>query len=489
MTMLKKFIAMLVAGVMALIPLLSTATGFGRPLLKIPYEDFAKEAAVHEELDSWGGKNLVNANYLYWKTTENGSITLDFGEEKTFNSVILREMTDNVQLFRLYASNDGVQYDFFYEQDRIDTFRLCAFEDTTARYLKLEIAEQSGPVRIRDLQVSFAPAEEREFRVNGYLTHGNKQLQNQLDNEGFLGYFDVLTDVIMIGETILDREGNLKFNDGEAQFASDLAALRQAIGERDVDIQVCVFFRMTDPESSAEAHDQTAEAITKHIDKISQNLYDFAVKYDLKGIDFDWEYPSKRSQWEAYDLIINETAEKLAPVSKGISVALPPWGVGLSAKTIENLDCVNLMCYDLFDERRDHASIYHAGAAALEYMQQEGYPKEKVFLGAPFYGRAGENSTNEWPNYSSAYDPQTGTSVLGKFGNQYFTYEYDEAGNVTKSNIAWLDGYAEMRDKTATALALGFGGMMVFQVICDAPYTYQYSLHRAIGEILDQRTR
>ena len=46
-----------------------------------------------------------------------------------------------------------------------------------------------------------------------------------------------------------------------------------------------------------------------------------------------------------------------------------------------------------------------------------------------------------------------------------------------------------MRDKTATALALGYSGMMVFEVKCDAPYTYQYSLHRAIGEILNQRTK
>lgn len=489
MTFLRKLIALLIAGLMAAIPLFSTATGYGHPQLKVEYEDFAKTAAVYEETDSWGGNNLVNANYLYWKTADNGSVTLDFGAEKTFNTVILREMTDNVQLFRLYSSSDGEHFKMFYEQDRIDTFRLCAFEDTTARYLKLEIVEQSGPVRIRDMQVSFAPAEEKDFRVNGYLTHGNNQIQNRLDDEGFLGYFDVLTDVIMIGETNLDKDGTLYFNNGEAQFAADLAALRQAIGGRDVDIWVCVFFRMTNPDSAKDAHDQTAEAITNHIEKIAQNLSDFAQKYDLKGIDFDWEYPSKRSQWKAYDLIINETAAKLAPSNRGISVALPPWGVGLSQKAINNLDCVNLMCYDLFDTRHDHASIYYAGARALEYMQRQGYPKEKVFLGAPFYGRAGENSTNDWPNYSSAYNPQTNTSSLGKFGNQYFTYEYDEAGNPIKSNVAYLDGYAEMRDKTATALALGYSGMMVFEVKCDAPYTYQYSLHRAIGEILNQRTK
>ena len=135
MTFLRKLIALLIAGLMAAIPLFSTATGYGHPQLKVEYEDFAKTAAVYEETDSWGGNNLVNANYLYWKTADNGSVTLDFGAEKTFNTVILREMTDNVQLFRLYSSSDGEHFKMFYEQDRIDSFRVWGFEYTTARYL------------------------------------------------------------------------------------------------------------------------------------------------------------------------------------------------------------------------------------------------------------------------------------------------------------------------------------------------------------------
>lgn len=43
----------------------------------------------------------------------------------------------------------------------------------------------------------------------------------------------------------------------------------------------------------------------------------------------------------------------------------------------------------------------------------------------------------------------------------------------------------EARDKTAYAEETDLGGVMIFRAKCDAPYTYEYSIHRGIKEAID----
>lgn len=43
----------------------------------------------------------------------------------------------------------------------------------------------------------------------------------------------------------------------------------------------------------------------------------------------------------------------------------------------------------------------------------------------------------------------------------------------------------EARDKTAYAEEAGFGGVMIFRAKCDAPYTYEYAIHRGIEEAIE----
>lgn len=447
-------------------------------------EDYAKNATIVQEINSSGANNLIKDNSKVWKVKDNGSVTFDLGEVKLINTLAIQEKTDNVELFKIYISQDNENYDMIYQQDRIDDYRICAFEDVMARYVKLEITKQLNTTKIKDVQIGYVAKKNQEFRVNGYLSYNEDTLIEKENDVGFSGYFDVLTDVILIGNIQIDSNAEVLFANGEEKFAEGLAALRRTIGERQVNIWACVFFRMTEDYSD---HDGIAEFINEHIDKITTNIATFAQKYDLYGIDFDWEYPTKSRQWRAYDLIINETYYKLNAMGKKISLALPPWGVKLSKESINNIYWANIMCYDFFDERGDHASIYYAGAGALDYMASRGFPKEKVLLGPPFYGRKGKDSTFDWPNHSSFYDKETNTNSLGKFDNFAERDKVDEQGQVIGKERAYLDGYSEIRDKTATAIALGYRGIMVFAVNCDSPYYYEYSLHRAVKEIVDQR--
>lgn len=450
-------------------------------------EDYAKSATILTNSGT-GATNLTSKNNKYWKADKGDSVTVDLGTERKINTITLREKNDNVVTFRLSVSRDNANYDMIYEQDRIGSFRVCALEDVTVRYIKLDIADTIGKVELRDMGIYFLDKRTEDFRVSGYLSHNEDFFESRIGDPGFSGYFDVITDVISISSVSINSSGELVFAFGEEKFANDMRLLKEIIGERDVKIWICIFFRMGDPNvNGGNDKNQIKDFINKNIESLTQTLFDFAVKYDVYGIDYDWEYPNKASQWKAYDLMINKLYEKLEPVGKKISLALPPWGVGLSKQSIRNIDHVNLMCYDLFDERRDHASFSYAGSNALKYMNSKGYPKEKVWLGPPFYGRNGKDSDFDWPNYSSFYNPETNTSSISKFDNCATRDKIYNNQNDTRPGLAYFDGYTEICDKTAMALALGHGGMMVFSLNCDTPYTFEYSLTRGIGKTISQR--
>ncbi len=469
---MKKLISYILTVVQLILLLNSPVTS----KFEINSNDLAENAVISEQHKSVNARSLINGNPVGWWAVNGSFAVIDLKEAKTFNTVVLKESTDNVEQFRLYYMDSGGKFVMFYEQDRIDRFRLCAFEDITSRYLKIEIVKAKSLVIIRDLQVIFEAKKEKDFKVNAYMTCGGRQLQNKINDPGFTGYFDVITDVIMIGYHSMTESGDVVCNDGEENFTLDIADLRTAIGGRDVKIWVCVFNVVrTDGQNDNE---KTADAVFKNVDTMAQNLLSFAVKYGLEGIDFDWEYPGTKSQWHAYSLLIEKTGKSLATVGKKVSVALPPWGVGLSGEAIKTLSCVNLMCYDLFDSRGDHSSAYVAGAKALEYMTEQGYPQEKIYMGIPFYGRPNDSAAL-WPVYSDSF---------GKWSNFNESFEYQKDGQTIKAP-SYHNGFAMVRDKTAEAVALGFSGIMIFESKCDTPYTYMYSLHKAVKEILDQRVK
>lgn len=406
---------------------------------------------------------------------KNGITHIVFNESQTFNTIVLKENKDKVTLFRMYYKS-GEEFIMFYEQDRIDKYRLCAFEDITTKELKIEIVSSNGNTKINSIEIYNVEKKNTKPIVSAYMTTSNKQVQNQKDDEDFKGYFNVMTDLIIIGEIGLDSNADIDYREGEEDFIQDLLAIRHAMGNNNVKIRTTIHFDQG-------SYDDTRDFINTHKEKIGQTLKDFCLKHDLVGVDFDWEYPQKSSQWRAYDTIINVTAEALKTDGKNVSVALPHWGVRLKKSTFDNIAFVNLMSYDIFDDRGDHASIFTSVAEAVSILNKSGVPLNKICLGLSFYGRTTNGSGNAWPDYR--YDYNNG-ATLGKWGNYLESFEYVENGE-TKSCDAYLNGYALNRDKTAYAIAAGLGGVMIFRSKCDAPYTYEYSLHKAVEEAINQR--
>lgn len=428
---------------------------------------FAGCAGVKQEAEF--GENLVEA-VSHEKDSDVYNVKLK--TTTVPNTMVLKEKKDLVTLFRVYAKV-GDSWVLIYEQDRIGNYRVCVIDPIETDELKIEIKDKKGKTKIDEVAVYKVSNKTKNMRVTEYLRM-DEDIIGRKDDIGFTGYFDVVTDLILFTGKSINEYGNLIFDEGEAEFNEELAVLREIkpdmrfIGEINIKLK---------------DNSTTADNLKNNRDKIVETIYYFVKKYNLHGVDFDWEYPENSSQWKEYSNFINALHAKLSPEGKTISIAIAPWGCGLTKKAISNIDYFNLMTYDLFDDRNEHASFVNTTRKSVwEITSRTSIKKEQIQLGLSIYGRTTDKSGYAWPDMKWDYYENNGS--LGKWGNYIYNFEYTENG-VKKQCDAYMTGYAANRDKTHYALNAGLGGIMLFRMLCDAPYTYEYSVHRAVYDALN----
>lgn len=410
------------------------------------------------------------------KLSEGEYIDIDFEKEVAFDTVSLYEKGDNCNEFNIYINNNG-EWELVYKQDRIMAYHLCFIGEVTTDRLRLEIADCNKDVKIKEMSVYLSEKTDREIRVTQYLRFDVYDFETLLNDEGFSGYYDVVTDPIIFGEVYMDSNANICFYNGEEQFAKQIDNLKKMIGNRNVRIWCCIFFDQHDADGNRD-YEATMNFVNSNIDTINANIKTFVDKYQLYGIDYDWEYPKNGKQWKAYDLIVEETAKYTK-----VSVALPPWQIKFSDSAKKCIENVNVMAYDLFDERGDHSNAYNAGYEAICKVRDFGFDDSQILLGIPTYARTTDKSEYAWPTV------RDDGKQLGKWGKIVEDYSYtDENTGEQKNCDAYLNSFAEARDKTATAIDESIGGVMIFRAFCDSDYTNEYSLHRAIHEAIEERT-
>jgi len=144
---------------------------------------------------------------------------------------------------------------------------------------------------------------------------------------------------------------------------------------------------------------------------------DFLTKYDLDGLDIDWEFPGmagatnnfRPEDKQNYTLLVKELRARLDGMQKKTHRRLYlTLAVGANSDFLEHtemgevqkyVDTVNLMAYDYYEPGDEgttgnHAPLYtdpadpravSADRSVREY-EQAGVPAAKIVLGVPFYG-------------------------------------------------------------------------------------------------------
>jgi chitinase len=148
-----------------------------------------------------------------------------------------------------------------------------------------------------------------------------------------------------------------------------------------------------------------------------QSVMDFVNRYDLDGLDIDWEYPGlagaghpfRKEDGRNFTLLLKELRNRFdkATVKSHRRLYLT-LAAGASddylahtemKKVQEYVDTVNLMAYDYVEPGSDpltgnHAPLFtdpadtrnYSGDASVRAFERAGVPAGKILLGLPFYG-------------------------------------------------------------------------------------------------------
>ncbi len=120
-------------------------------------------------------------------------IDIDFQKEVKFDTISLYESGDNCREFNIYADNNG-KWELIYKQDRIMAYHLCYTKETATTKIRIEIADCVKPVKIKKPFVYKGEKTNESFKVSQYLRFDVENFENLIDDPGFSGYYDVLTE-------------------------------------------------------------------------------------------------------------------------------------------------------------------------------------------------------------------------------------------------------------------------------------------------------
>lgn len=418
--------------------------------------------------------------------------TIRFAQPTAVNTVTLREKTKenvgNVLGFKIEAEQNGT-FQAIYEQDRVGTFRYCAFDTVTADALRITVTDVRDGETFRIDEVCAYHVESsgaQDFRVTSYIVASNVYNAANLTAESF----DAVTDVIFFGLTSFDENGNVFFNDietadgtvdGKTAFETALKNIRDAIGSRDVKIY-CNFLGPDARTQTDDWNEQMYEkgelhkgAMTDNREQFITGIMNIVDTYGFDGVYFDYEYPLESDHWDMYSDFLVALDGRLG--DRLLGIALADWNIGLNQAAIAAVDRVEVMSYDLFDGDGNHSPFYSCTAACLENFEEKGFEKSKLDLGLPFYARPADGGAF-WYNWSSE------AAQLGKYGNRATGVASDPND---PCEVRWYNGWQMIYDKTSYAMDAGMGGIMMWHYNCDLPYTEDLSLLRAVNTAVEAR--
>jgi GH18 family chitinase len=199
-----------------------------------------------------------------------------------------------------------------------------------------------------------------------------------------------------------------------------------------------------------------------------KSTMDFVMKYDLDGVDLDWEYPDEDSpSADHYVALVKELASQLHKKGKELTAAVISYGKkggGVKKETFEYFDWINLMAYD-DDYGPDYVKAHSPYSLAIQSLSywiiERGLPREKAVLGLPFYSKRGMG------NYGPSYK-----KLLEQGASPYDDYHMG----------SFYNGLLTIEAKTKLAILEGCAGVMVWEISHDS--SDEFSLFKKINEVI-----
>lgn len=414
--------------------------------------------------------------------TEGTFIEVHFPEKTTFDTIVLKEIDNQIDKFSIWVEDENGEYESIYQQDRVGEYRYCEIGEHKAKSLKICIdSSNENQYNLKSIDVlNVKDNKNEDFRVTSYLVcqwfFGNENIDVKKMN--------TLTDVILFGVARFDENGNVYLQDldingevisGEIIFKDIIKNIKEINPNAKIHCNILG----PDGVDSDDKENLHSQAFVDNSDTLIQNILNLLETYDFDGIFFDYEYPYKSKSIKDYSNFLVNLDSNLGDFILG--AAFSHWNCNISKDAIKVLDRVEIMAYDNMNEYNAHAEFATVGGAmAVNDFVKRGYDLSKCDLGLPFYGRT-HGGDEAWPSYAQIADDLENNPFKNTISKSYMTG--DTSGNIVTS----FNSVQMIKDKTAFANDYGLGGVMVWHYTCDVNYENDLSLFKAIQTALETR--
>lgn len=418
---------------------------------------------LKDDKKNWTPRSISNNPAVQKQNVLNSAVEIQLNGVKTFNTAVIKEVGNEVQYFRLQIWQGGKWVDV-YKSEKIQLLRVCTFNPVTTDKIRLSIdkfrSEKSAKINSIELYNEHR-SDTENFNVTAYqrfdvdiLSEIVKDEQRKLD---YAKFYDVYNCVLIFGA--VGWQGNkMVFNgtDGEEGFARELAALKEIISYRtnlDHDVKIIC---TTLPDGTGGGHIGVNTLMAKHWESVADTMLAFMSKYDLDGMDIDWEYPQNKDDWKCYDKFITKLDDGMKQIKPNaiLSGALSSSMLGMSKDVLERFEQIQFMAYDGHDEDGYQSSLEQAQFGLKEFVEK-GAKLSQINIGVAVYGRP-VISAPLWPLWRD---------LEGK--DLYWnSLHYNVICGGELVDAAYC-APALAGDKAIYALLTGAGGVMTFRLDCD----------------------
>jgi chitinase len=254
-------------------------------------------------------------------------------------------------------------------------------------------------------------------------------------------------------------------------------------------------------------------------EKFALTAVEIIKKYELDGLDIDWEYPCISTAGIAATYDDRENFTKLIKTSREImdrelgkdkmlTIAAGAGEYFINSTNMSEvekyLDYVQLMTYDLrggyhiitghhtnlLDDKKD---ILQASAKkAVVCFEKAGVPREKLILGAAYYSRMWkgvpdrENGLHQMAETTGGYGPSYGELVKDYINQNGYKRYFDE-----EARAPWLfngdtfisyDDEVSCKEKAEYVVKNGLGGIMFWEYRLDETRTLTEVMRKALDK-------
>lgn len=255
-----------------------------------------------------------------------------------------------------------------------------------------------------------------------------------------------LTDLILFSAKVRGN-GTLDLS----QLWLKLKAVRQIKEKMDIKISLCIGGWERSTGFSKVVQDDHRQAFARSIAELLE-------LYNLDGIDMDWEFPIRE---EYPDYIKTLYLIKREIGNKTLSLALKH-DLALEELPVELFGCIDRIHLMAYDMQGCHSGIEESLYLVVRWGKHidrinSSFKKEQIILGLPFYGKGG--------GLIATY------ADLVKAGAG--------AGSDLWRGIKY-NGISTVVEKKSYCKENGFGGIMIWELSQDLPFSDERSLLRAL---------